>query len=238
MLKIAVCDDDESEIMLIKGYSERYSVQYDNFLEFTSFHSGEELLKRYKKGDFDLILLDVEMGEMDGIYVADQIRHIPDHDVNIIYVSNFPQYMQASFGVRAAQYLTKPLSYEIFEEKINELIAYITEDKENIIDVNYEGEHYFVGETSILSIESQGTKIRINTDKASFLIRGKISDYKNVCAKYMIMPNRSMLVNTRYIYRISGNVIELSNGQEIRISRRKIAEIKKEIGKNLSRRVN
>lgn len=238
MLRIAVCDDDESEIKLIRGYSERYTVQYDNVLKVKSFSSGEELLKTYKKGDFDLILMDVEMGKMDGIYVADQIRHIPDHDVNIMYVSNFPQYMQASFGVRAAQYLTKPLNYETFSNKINELINYIAEDKEKIVDIYYEGEHYYVGEASIIMIESRGAKLQITTENDCFNIRGKISDYQSICEKYMIMPNRSILVNTRYIYKISGNAIELKNGHKIIISRRKIAMIKEAVGRNLAKRVN
>lgn len=238
MLKLAICDDDEAELKLIKEYAKMYSIQNDNQLNCTGFHSGEELLANYRKGDFDLILLDVEMDKMDGIYVANQIRHIPDHDVNIMYVSNYPQYMQASFGVRAAQYLTKPLSYEIFVQKINELVSYMTEDKEKVIDILYEGEHYFVGEASIISIESQGRKLQIDTEKECFTLNGKLSDYQDICEKYMIMPNRSMLVNTRYIYKINASEIELSNGRKIPISRRKLAEIKEVIGRNLARRIN
>lgn len=238
MLKLAVCDDDEAELKIIKEYAKMYSVQTDNQLTCTAFHSGEELLAKYHKGDFDLIFLDVEMDKMDGIYVANQIRHIPDHDVNIMYVSNYPQYMQASFGVRAAQYLTKPLSYEIFAQKVNELVSYMTEDKEKVIDILYEGEHYFIGEASIISIESQGRKLQIDTEKKSFTLPGKLSDYQDICKKYMIMPNRSILVNTRYIYKINASEIELSNGRKIQISRRKSAEIKEVIGRNLARRIN
>ncbi len=238
MLKIAICDDDEAEVKLIKEYANMYSIQNDNQLTCTGFHSGEELLSNYHKGDFDLILLDVEMDKMDGIYVANQIRHIPDHNVNIMYVSNYPQYMQASFGVRAAQYLTKPLSYEIFSQKINELIAYMTEDKEKVIDILYESEHYFVGEASIVSIEIQGRKLRIETEKESFIINGKLNEYRDICEKYMIMPNRSTLVNTKYIYKINSSEIELLNGKKIPISRRKSNEIKEAVGRNLARRIN
>ena len=64
-----------------------------------------------------------------------------------------------------------------------------------------------------------------------------MSDYQDACEKYMIMPNRSMLVNTRYIYKISASEIELSNGKKIPVSRRKLTEVKEVIGRNLARRI-
>ena len=47
-----------------------------------------------------------------------------------------------------------------------------------------------------------------------------------------------MLVNTKYIYKINASEIELSNGRKIPISRRRLAEIKDVIGRNLARRIN
>lgn len=237
MLRVAICDDDEAEIKLIKAYAQRYTIQYDNSLAVSSFSCGEELLENYKKNDFDLIILDVEMGKMDGIYVADQIRHIPDHDVTIMYVSNFPQYMQASFGVRAAQYLTKPISYDTFANKINEFVSYMTEDKERVIELVSDGEQYYLNEKSVISIESQGAKLRFTTEKDSLSVYGKISDYTKLCDKYMVMPNRSTLINTVYIHKVSGNTIELANGQEVKISRRRHADVTESIGRNMSRRI-
>ena len=44
MFKIAACDDDPSELTLIKGYAQRYSIRYNNDLTFDGYNSCEELL--------------------------------------------------------------------------------------------------------------------------------------------------------------------------------------------------
>ena len=74
MLKIAICDDDEAEVKLIKEYANMYSVQNDNQLTCTGFHSGEELLSNYHKGDLDLILLDVMIPGIDGFSLIEEIN--------------------------------------------------------------------------------------------------------------------------------------------------------------------
>ena len=237
MFKIAACDDDPSELTLIKGYVQRYSIRYNNDLTFDGYNSGEELLKDYEKGKYDLMFLDVEMGKMDGIMTADRIRHIPDHDVNIIYVSNYPQYMQASFGVRAAQYLTKPISYEIFENKVNEIIRYIAEDKDKVIEIEAERDKYYIRESEIISIETDGSKLLFITESDFIRARGKLSDYAKKCEKYMVMPNRSTLVNTRFIRMINNSEIVLTNGRRVGISRNRRTVIKQDINRNLRERL-
>lgn len=237
MLNIAACDDDPAELALIEGYVQRYSIRYDNEITFAGYSSGEELLKDYERGKYDLIFLDVEMGKMDGIMTAERIRHIPDHDVNIIYVSNYPQYMQASFGVRAAQYLTKPISFEIFENKVNEVIRYISEDKDKVIEIDAERDKYYIRESEIISIETDGQKLLLITEDDTIRIRGKLSDYAKKCEKYMVMPNRSILVNTRFIRMLNSNEIVLTNGRRVGISRNRRMLIKQEINRNLRERL-
>lgn len=238
MLNIAVCDDDPAELLLIKEYIARYCVKNDDSLTFTGFNCGEELLADYRKGKYDIIFLDVEMGKLDGIMTADRIRHIPDHDVNIMYVSNYPQYMQASFGVRAAQYLTKPISFETFESKIKDVLSYIEEEKDKTIELVISDERYYFKESDIITIETEGQKLLFTTENTSVLVRGKIRDYEKKCEKYMVSPNRSVLVNTRFIQKINGKDITLTNGRKIAISRQRCAAVKQEISKNLSARLD
>lgn len=237
MFRIAVCDDDKSELELLGDYAVRYSMQHKTDVTVKGYLSGEELLENYKKGEFDLIILDVEMGEMNGILTADRIRHIPDHEVDIMYLSNFPQYMQASFGVRAAQYLTKPMTYEIFEKRIGEIMEYLSEEKEKIIEIVSEKEKHYIKEQEIISIEAVRGKLIIRTEQDELIARGKIKDYEQVCKKYMIAPNRSILINTRYIRSVRDNNIVLKTGREIAISRKRIVQVKEDISRNISERI-
>ena len=63
----------------------------------------------------------MEMPGRNGIETAQEIRNLPDRNVLIAFITSFPEYMQDSFDVQASQYLTKPISYELFEQKLDRL---------------------------------------------------------------------------------------------------------------------
>ena len=67
-----------------------------------------------------------------GIEIAEEIRRIPDRNVLIAFITSYPEYMQDSFDVQASQYFTKPLSYELFEEKLTKMLGYINDLETNI----------------------------------------------------------------------------------------------------------
>lgn len=45
----------------------------------------------------------------------------------IAFITSSPGYMQDSFDVQASQYLTKPISYVLFEQKLEKMLSYIGE---------------------------------------------------------------------------------------------------------------
>ena len=91
-LRVAICDDDEyvdSEIEgLLLDFGDRYKIKFD----ITLFSDGKELIDSYKGGEsYDLLYLDIEMKELNGLETARIIRNI-DKLVLIIYVSGHKSY--------------------------------------------------------------------------------------------------------------------------------------------------
>jgi two-component SAPR family response regulator len=84
------------------------------------FTSGEQLLSHYRDaGDtFHILILDVEMGGMNGIQTAKEIRNMKFLDVQIMFLTSYPEYMVESFDVITSQYLIKPIQQQVFEEKM------------------------------------------------------------------------------------------------------------------------
>ena len=124
-MKFAVCDDEAFERDKIRDLITQYATTMAMNIDVDYYETGEELLATYEKGKYNIIFLDVEIGKDDGIEIGDRIRKIPDHDVTIIYVTNYPEYMHHSFDVRAAQFFSKPVKYEIFEIKMNKIFEYM-----------------------------------------------------------------------------------------------------------------
>ena len=74
-MKIAVCDDDKLLTGEIDGQLQRIQQKMGISFETDIFFDGETLWEAIEKhGSYDIIYLDIEMENMDGITVARKIR--------------------------------------------------------------------------------------------------------------------------------------------------------------------
>ena len=73
MLKIAVVDDEKVYIDQIQEYIRQYSAEKKREIQTETFCDGSALLENYSPR-FDIILLDIEMGKLNGMETAREIR--------------------------------------------------------------------------------------------------------------------------------------------------------------------
>ena len=110
-LNIAICDDCEKDrrkmIHLLLRYA--FAREYDFHIE--EFQDGKQLQEQYRtKGAFQILFMDIEMPGESGIDLADRLKRTADYDVKVVFVSNYPEYMQDSFKVHPYHILQKPVS--------------------------------------------------------------------------------------------------------------------------------
>jgi len=84
---------------------------------------GREAVKAIKSLSPDLIFLDIQMPELDGFDVLEQVG--PDHIQAIIFVTAFDQYALKAFDVHALDYLLKPFDDERFTNALRRAKAQI-----------------------------------------------------------------------------------------------------------------
>lgn len=239
LFNIAICDDEPLEIEKINKHLTTLSLQTNIEFNVKTFTSGIDLVNFYRNNlpTFHMIFLDVEMPEMSGIETAEKIRMFPDRNVMLVFITSYPEYMQDSFDVQASQYLTKPLTYKIFETKILKLIHFLQESETNISVISSKEGEIVLHLDEIISFESlkhPTTKedILVTTNKDSFKIKGKITDLEEKLKnRYFISVHRTTLVNMLYIKKFSSKTIFLTTGQELEASRRKLAEVKEAFSK-------
>ena len=122
-LNIAICDDDEAAIEYLKSCITHFYFAFDVEVSISTFTSGRAFLDSYtEKGQYQLIFMDVEMPELNGLDTASILRSTIDRYALLVFVSNYPEYMQKSFTVRAFYYLTKPYTTEDVEEVLKNAI--------------------------------------------------------------------------------------------------------------------
>ena len=107
-IRIGVVEDDPASCQLVLDYLNRY--QQENGEQFTVsvFDDGARIVEKYTPV-YDILLLDIEMSEMDGMAAARRIRE-RDDKVVIVFITAAPQYAISGYEVRALSYLLKPLT--------------------------------------------------------------------------------------------------------------------------------
>ena len=122
MIRIAIVEDDLICAQLLQQYLDRISKETERTFHVTHYETGEDLLEQYK-GQFDLILMDIEMPYLDGMKTAEQIRR-QDQAVAIIFVTNMAQYAIRGYEVNAIDFMLKPVSYFNFAEKLERALRF------------------------------------------------------------------------------------------------------------------
>ena len=107
--KVLVVDDEK---LIVKGI--KYSLEQDG-MEVSCAYDGREALDLIKANNYDIILLDVMLPEMDGYTVCQQVREFSD--VPIIMITAKSEDMDKILGLDygADDYMTKP--FNILEVK-------------------------------------------------------------------------------------------------------------------------
>jgi DNA-binding LytR/AlgR family response regulator len=102
MLRIAICDDDKQLCLELKSILNEISENSDENFEISTFYGGEELYDFLEVGNrFDLIFLDIELCEINGVEVGRKIREeLNDELTQIVYISGKDTYAMELFDIR------------------------------------------------------------------------------------------------------------------------------------------
>ena len=118
MYHIALCDDTPEDIQLILAIVQRWAAARGTEIQTQTFSSAENFLFHYAEDkQYDILLLDVEMGEMDGVSLAKRLRQAKD-PVQIVFITGYSDYIAEGYEVSALHYLMKPVR----EEKLMDVL--------------------------------------------------------------------------------------------------------------------
>lgn len=224
MIRIAICEDEKEQQELLKNYIEKIFEGLSIKYSLDIFNSGEELLENYSK-DMDLILLDIQLGEINGMDTARKIRLL-DNNVEIIFITSLIEYALEGYKVRAYRYLVKPVKYDDIKENIINCIKEL-EIKNKYIIIKKQGNQIKLNINEITYIEVQKETITIHTLNEVYKISGTMSNIeKEIDCSRFFRCHKSFLVNLEHIKIIKQYVAILENNEEVPVSRYRFKETK------------
>ncbi len=169
-LSIAVCDDDETDLQYITGLVNAWAAQARIPVSVRTFPSAEAFLFHYAENrDFDILLLDVEMGKLNGIDLARQIR-AQDSCVQIVFITGYSDFMAEGYDVSALHYLMKPVKTGKLEEVLSRAAELSRQERPFLLAIA-ERETIRIFFDDIYYAESQGHYMLVYTREAQYRVR-------------------------------------------------------------------
>lgn len=215
--KICIVDDNPRDAEYVSTLVRLWTENGGHTSEIIFFPSAEALLFEYDGLDPDILLLDIEMGGMNGVELAKAVR-TRDIAVQLVFITGFPDFIAEGYEVSALHYLMKPVS----QSKLNEVLdraAKNIERAEKRLCVTFERETEYIPLSKIDYIEAQKQYVLIYTDGKTYRMKASLSDILAELDEYFFRCQRSFAVNLRQIVRIKPDCVVLKNGAEVPISR-------------------
>ena len=223
LIRIAVCDDNEEQIVLLRRLLGEWSSDKPFALVIDEYVSGESFLFSYPDKPCDLLLLDIEMGKISGMELAKKLRAEGDM-LPVIFITGYSDYMNDGYEVEALHYLLKPVDKEKFFAVLDRYIR--RHNNENDIMLKCEDKILHVSPETIEYCEAVGKKTHVHLSDGSILICGTgINELKNILNEDLVFCHRSYIVNLRCIRSIGKSEIVLDSGTAIPLSRRLYKEV-------------
>lgn len=225
---IGICDDLPEEIDILSKFIEKYSSS-DHY-ETIKANQPREFLHALKNTKPDIVFLDIDMGEINGIQLGDMLRTLYP-DVIIVYISAYENYALEAFRVRAFHYLLKPITRDQFFVVMDEALASIrrslTPRPEISFGVKIKGETIRLLYRDIFYFEKIGHRIKIHTTTQDVYFYDKLSSLTDLLdPSCFFQCHAGYIVNADKIRVFRDRKLILDNGFELPVSRTYLDQVK------------
>jgi two-component system, LytTR family, response regulator len=227
MLKVYILDDEQHAIdglsaMLKKKFAESIVVIGSN-------HRAHEAIDEIESLNPDVVFLDVEMPEMNGL---DVLKYFPDRKFQIVFTTAHEKYALSAIKIETTDYLVKPISPSDMSEAIKKCILKNTQIQEknstDKITLTTAHELIIANLDEIIRIEAESNySCFYFTNRPKMLISKTLKEFEFLEAKGFFRIHQSHLINLKHVLSLNsyeGDTVNLFGGHSVDVSRRKKAE--------------
>jgi len=218
MLRIALCDDERSELDRLKKLIEDFFAKRGEPFAVSAFSSGQDLLAGLDAG-YDVIFLDVYIGLDNGMDVARRIRE-RDRSCAIIFATNSKAHAVRGYGVQALQYLIKPVTASALSEALELALEELSSRVKRAVQLQNRQGAFRVTLDDLVFAESSARILTVHTRaQGELTCYQKLDDLEGSCPESRFFRcHKSYLVNLDYVQAVANGKFLLADGREIPIS--------------------
>lgn len=215
--KIAICDDLEADRQYIASLVTGWASDAGHTVRIDAFSSAESFLFQYaEEKDYDILLLDIEMGPMDGVELAKSIRREND-TVQIIFITGYSDYISEGYEVAALHYLMKPVAEEKLRSVLDRAADKLAKNG-RVLNLELGGEMARVPIYEIRFAEVFGNYVTIHAGR-DYTVKMTLGRLIDQLDERFYRVGRSAIVNLTEISRVTRAEIRLRDGTALPLPR-------------------
>ena len=231
--RIAICEDEEKERIQLKENLKKIlaedmknKIEIENII-IEEFESAEELLKS-DLSKIDIFLMDIMMGEMNGMEAAKKIREM-NINSEIIFITGNVEFVIDGYKVNAYRYILKPVEIEELKESIISCFAELGKKKGRFIALSRKGEmeKLKIDDIDYIEVIKRNIIVHKNGEEVEYTgtsiekLEEKLEDFK------FFRCHKSYLVNLEKVDSVKTDEVVV-NGKNVPVSKYRAKDLKRE----------
>ena len=215
--KIDICDDSAADRQYITDLTKQWATAAHHTVTLSPFLSAEDFLFHYtEQNDFDILLLDIEMGNMDGVTLAKRLR-LENETLQIVFITGYSDNISEGYEVAALHYLMKPVNMEKFFSVLDRAAEKLHKN-ERVLHFELAGEMLRIPLYQIRYIDVQLNYATIHA-KEDITLKKSLNDLASLLDERFYRVGRSAIVNLTCISKVTKTDIQLNDGSVIPLPR-------------------
>lgn len=207
--RVAICDDCVQDAEFVQGVLSKWAAGHQVDIQTECFPSAESFLFRYAEDKaWDILLLDIEMGAMDGVTMAKRVRQ-DNEAVQIVFITGYSDYIAEGYEVSALHYLMKPVNESKLFEVLNRALEK-RKQEERCLNLELSGEMVRIPFYEIRYLDVHQNYITIHC-KQEYTLKRSLSSIEKELDGRFCRVGRTMIVNLKYINRVTKTDVYLSD---------------------------
>lgn len=213
--KIAICDDNQTDIKYLSSLVKEWA--NDAIVHLEAYPSAESFLFHYEEErDLDILLLDIEMGGMDGVTMAKTIRK-DNEAVQIVFITGYSDYIADGYDVAALHYLLKPVKKEQLFDVLDRAVKLLKKNEKTLL-LRTSGETVVMPVREIRYLEVRKNYVTVH-GKTDVTVKKTLGEFEKELDERFKRLGRSYIVNLTCIRRITKSDVYHTDGGQIPLPR-------------------
>ncbi len=218
MYRFAVCDDNPADASYVGALLKKWGCAAGYALKIEKYPSAEAFLSAYGEDpSFDVLFLDIEMGNMSGVELAKRLRQ-SGAGLQLVFVTGYMEYIAEGYDVEALHYLIKPVTAEKLYAVLDRAVERLKTREHTLILSLPDGTVRLpLHEIRYLDVLKNYVTVHGAED---YSVKRTLNDLEGELDDSFYRIHRSYIVNLRFIRKITKTEVILKDGTALPLSRK------------------